>query len=155
VLGTWWLIKGDKMEAEKRRRNLFSAGILLFLLALITGMIFPVLANPRMGLSAHLVGLLGGLFLVALGAIWPEKDLPPRLDTAAFRLVIFAAYANLCTTFLAAAFATNRLTPLAGSGHLAQAWQENLVTFGLVSSSIAMVTVCILVLWGLRRRAAA
>jgi len=29
--------------------------------------------------------------------------------------------------------------------------QENIVTFGLVSSSIAMVTVCVLVLWGLRK----
>ena len=92
-----------------RRHQLYVAGIGLFLLALITGMIFPSLANPRMGLSAHLVGLLGGLFLVALGVIWPEKDLPPSLDTAAFYLVIFGAYA------------------------------------------IAMVTVCLLVLWGLRR----
>ena len=139
------------MQLEDRRRHLFSAGILLFLLALITGMIFPMLANPRMGLSAHLVGLLGGLFLVALGVIWPEKDLPQWLDTVAFCLVIFGAYANLCTTFLAAAFATNRLTPLAGSGHLALPWQENLVTFGLVSSSVVMVTVCVLVLWGLHR----
>ena len=110
------------MQLEDRRRHLFSAGILLFLLALITGMIFPLLANPRMGLSAHLVGLLGGLFLVALGVIWLEKDLPQWLDTVAFCLVIFGAYTNLCTTFLAAAFATNRLTPLAGSGHLAQPW---------------------------------
>ena len=141
------------MRIENRRRHLFSAGILLFLLALMTGMIFPMLANPRMGLSAHLVGLLGGLFLVALGVIWPEKDLPRRLDTAAFYLVIFGTYTNLCTTFLAAAFATNRLTPLAGSGHPARAWQENIVTFGLVSSSVAMVTVCVLVLWGLHRRA--
>ena len=135
-----------------RRHNLFVAGVLLFLLALITGMIFPVLANPRMGLSAHLVGLLGGLFLIALGLIWQEKDLPPHLDTAAFVLVIFGAYGNLCTTFLAATFATNRLTPLAGSGHLALSWQENIVTIGLIASSVAMVSVCVLVLWGLHRR---
>jgi len=135
-----------------RRHNLFFAGVLLFLLALITGMIFPSLANPRMGLSAHLVGLLGGLFLIALGLIWSEKDLSPSLDAAAFYLVIFGTYCNLCTTFLAATFATNRLTPLAGSGHPAASWQEDLVTTGLVLSSIAMVTVCVLVLWGLHRR---
>lgn len=134
-----------------RRHNLYVAGVGLFLLALITGMIFPSLPNPRMGLSAHLVGLLGGLFLIALGLIWPEKDLPPSLDALAFYLVIFGAYANLCTTFLAATFATNRLTPLAGSGHLAQAWQEDIVTSGLILSSVSMVTVCVLVLWGLHR----
>jgi (hydroxyamino)benzene mutase len=142
------------MRIENRRRHLFSAGILLFLLALVTGMIFPMLANPRMGLSAHLVGLLAGLFLVALGVIWPEKDLPPSFDTAAFYLVIFGTYANLCATFLAAAFATNRLTALAGSGHPALAWKENIVTAGLVLSSVAMVAVCLLVLWGLYRRRA-
>jgi hydroxylaminobenzene mutase len=134
-----------------RRHQLYVAGVGLFLLALITGMIFPALANPRMGLSAHLVGLLGGLFLVALGVIWPEKDLPPNLDSAAFYLVIYGAYGNLVTTFLDATFATNRLTPLAGSGRLALDWQENIVTGGLVLSSIAMVSVCLLVLWGLRR----
>ena len=69
------------MQIGNRRRHLLSAGILLFLLALLTGMILPLLANPRMGLSAHLVGLLGGLFLVALGLIWRELDLPRRLET--------------------------------------------------------------------------
>ena len=139
---------------ENRRRHLITAGILLFLLALLTGVIMPWLANMRMGLSAHLVGLLGGLFLIALGLIWGDKDLPQPLDTAAFWLGLYGSYANLCTTLFAAAFGTNRLTPLAGSGHLAAAWQENFVTFGLVSASGAMVTVCILLLWGLQRRKA-
>ena len=139
---------------ENRRRQLFSAGILLFLLALVTGMIMPWLSNMRMGLSAHLVGLLGGLFLIALGAIWSEKNLPPPWDTAAFCLGILGAYANLTTTFLAATFGTNRLTPLAGSGHAAAAWQENIVTGGLVVASGAMVACCVLVLWGLQRRTA-
>jgi hydroxylaminobenzene mutase len=61
---------------------------------------------------------------------------------------------NLFTTFLAATFATNRLTPLAGSGRAAAPWQENIVTIGLVIASAAMVTVCILLLWGLHRRKA-
>jgi membrane associated rhomboid family serine protease len=34
---------------------------------MLAGLIFPQLANPRMGLSGHLVGLFGGLFLLALG----------------------------------------------------------------------------------------
>ena len=139
------------MLPDSRRRRLYRAGILLFLLALVTGMIMPWLANIRMGLSAHLVGLLGGLFLIALGALWTEQNLMPRLETAVFWLAVYGTYVNLFTGVVSAAFATNRLTPLAGSGHLAEPWQENLVTFGLVSSSIAMVTVCIIVLWGLRR----
>ena len=136
---------------ESRHRQLLRAGILLFLLALFTGMIFPQLKNPRMGLSAHLVGLIGGVFLVAVGSVWREITLSKRLAAIAFGCAIFGAYANLVTTFLAAAFATNRLTPLAGSGHPAAPLQENIVTTGLVLASAAMVTCCILLLWGLRR----
>jgi len=139
------------MQIQNPRRFLFSAGILLFLLALVTGMIMPLLANMRMGLSAHLVGLLGALFLMALGSLWNHQNLPPRLDTGARWLAIYGTYSNLFTSLLSATFATSRLTPLAGSGRLAAPWQENIVTFGLVSSSVAMVTVCILVLWGLNR----
>ena len=73
---------------ENRRRQLVSSGILLFLLDLVVGMIMPWLANMRMGLSAHLVGLLGGLFLIALGVIWSEENLPRPWDTAAFCLGI-------------------------------------------------------------------
>ena len=139
---------------ESRHRQLLSAGILLFLLALFTGMIFPQLKNPRMGLSAHLVGLIGGVFLVAVGLIWRELALSKHLETIAFACALFGAYANLTTTFLAATFGTNRLTPLAGSGHPAALLQENIVTIGLVLASAAMVTCCILLLWGLRRRKA-
>ena len=139
------------MNMEDQRRFLVSAGVLLFILALVTGMIMPWLANMRMGLSAHLVGILGALFLIAIGAIWPLQSLPGKWSIAAARLAVFSSYLNLCTSFLAAAFSTNRLTPLAGSGRLAAAWKENIVTGGLVLSSIAMVSCCILVLWGLRR----
>ncbi len=139
------------MQQENRRRHLFSTGILLFLLAILFGLIFPKLANPRMGLSGHLVGLFGGLFLLALGSIWKQVNLPPRLETVPVWLALYGTYGNFVTTVLAATFATNRLTPLAGSGHSASAWQEDIVTLGLVSVSGAMVTCCLFVLWGLRR----
>jgi len=142
------------MSVENRQRQLFTAGILLFLLAILSGLIFPQLANPRMGLSGHLVGLFGGLFLLALGSLWRLVTLPGRIEAVPIWLALYGLYGNFVTTLLAAAFATNRLTPLAGSGHFAAAWQENLVTFGLTSVSIAMVTACVLVLWGLRRQAA-
>lgn len=147
--------KSNKLIMENQRRFLISAGVLLFILALGIGLVMPWLANIRMGLSAHLVGILGGLFLIAIGAIWPLQNLPMKWGTAAARLGVFSSYLNLCATFFAAAFSTNRLTPLAGSGRLADAWKENIVTGGLVLSSLAMVSCCILLLWGLRRAKAA
>lgn len=144
------------MSIESQRHSLISAGLLLFLLALLFGlsMVLPWLANQRMGLTAHMVGLLGGLFLIALGAVWREHHLSPRFATAAFWLVLYATYVNFFAALLAAVFgtSTSRLTPLAGSKHPAAAWQEYVVTFGLVSEAGAIVIGCALVLWGMRKR---
>lgn len=141
----------NKLNMESQRRFLVSAGVLLFVLALVTGMVMPWLANIRMGLSAHLVGILGALFLIAIGAVWQLINLPGNWRTTAVWLAVFSSYLNLCATLFAAAFSTNRMTPLAGSGRLADPWKENIVTGGLLLSSVAMVFCCILLLWGLRR----
>ena len=50
-----------------KKRQLLWHGILLFLLGLIVGFIEQKFANPRMGLAAHLEGLMNGTFLIALG----------------------------------------------------------------------------------------
>jgi (hydroxyamino)benzene mutase len=135
-----------------RRLQLIRAGILLFLLALIFGLIFPKLANPRMGLSAHLIGLQGGVFLVLLGLIWGDISLSPGLATATAWLALYGNYGNFVTNVLSSAFATTHLQPIFGSGHLAEPWKEHLVDFGLISISIAVILNGILVLWGLYRR---
>jgi hydroxylaminobenzene mutase len=46
------------------------SGMLLFLFGLVTGLLEQRLTNMRMGLSAHLEGVMNGTFLIALGAIW-------------------------------------------------------------------------------------
>ena len=56
---------------EYRRRLLFH-GIALFLLGLLTGLAEQHFANVRMGLAAHLEGVMNGIFLLAVGAVWSE-----------------------------------------------------------------------------------
>ena len=50
-------------------RQLMWLGMLLFLLGLLTGLAEQHFTNVRMGLAAHLEGVMNGIFLVALGAI--------------------------------------------------------------------------------------
>jgi len=72
------------------------AGILLFLLALLVGLAIPQFAVPRLGLSAHLLGLMQGNFLVVLGMLWPQLKLTPATARVGFWLVhyrFFAAWA--------------------------------------------------------------
>ena len=52
-------------------------GMFLFLIGLFTGFAETRFSNVRMGLAAHLEGVMNGTFLVALGAIWTEVRLPP------------------------------------------------------------------------------
>jgi (hydroxyamino)benzene mutase len=46
-------------------------GIIVVLLGLLTGFAIPRFHNPHFGDAAHLVGLIGGFGLIALGPLWP------------------------------------------------------------------------------------
>ncbi|MBI2840758.1 MAG: hydrogenase [Acidobacteria bacterium] len=140
------------MEDSKRR--LLWHGMFLFLLGLLTGLVEQQFKNPRMGLAAHLEGVMNGTFLIALGAVWTEVRLSPRLKVAAYWSALYGTYANWAVTTLAAIFGTGALSPTTAAGRSAQPWQESVVTFGFLSLGIAIVAVSILVLWGLRRAAA-
>ena len=137
------------MEDSKRR--LLWHGMFLFLLGLLTGFVEQRFTNPRMGLAAHLEGVMNGIFLVALGAVWTEVRLSARLKATAYWSALYGTYANWAVTTLAAVFGTAALSPITGAGHSAQPWQEGLVTFGFMSVGIVIVATSILVLWGLRR----
>lgn len=131
-------------------RRLLRAGVALFLLGLLVGFAVPALANPRMGLASHLEGVMNGLFLVVLGLLWPKLDLPHRWLRATFRLAVFGTFTNLLATFLAAAWGAGIMMPIAAQGHTGTPGQELAIKALLVSLSLAMVSVCVLVLIGLR-----
>jgi len=138
--------------ADTKRRLLWH-GMFLFLLGLLTGFVELKFANPRMGLAAHLEGVMNGTFLVALGAVWTEVKLSTRLEAMAYWGVLYGTYANWGVTTLAAMLGTAALSPITGAGHSGQPWQESVVTVGFMSVGVAIVASSILVLWGLRRGA--
>lgn len=141
------------METSQYRHRLLWHGLFLFLVGLLTGFAVPLLTNPRMGLSAHLEGVMNGIFLLVLGLLWEWFVLSARPRLFLFWLAVYGAYANWFTTVLAAILGTSRRTPIAGVGFTGQAWQENLIDVGLISLALAMVAACVIALWGLRRPA--
>ena len=52
--------------------RLTRSGVLLLLLGLLTGLFVPKFANPKMGLSSHVEGVMGGMMLIILGFVWPK-----------------------------------------------------------------------------------
>jgi (hydroxyamino)benzene mutase len=141
------------MDAPDRSRSLLFAGFLLFLLALLTGLLIPVFNNPRQGLSSHLTGVMNGFFLILLGLCWERLRLGVRAASAVFGLALYAAYANWTINFLGAAFGTGKLTPLVADGRIGAPWQEAVVNTGAVTLALSVVTCLVLILRSLRKPA--
>jgi (hydroxyamino)benzene mutase len=132
-------------------RRLMRLGALLFLLGLFTGLLIPILANPRMGLSSHVEGVMSGILLIIMGLIWPRI----RLSDGAMRvtgwLLIYGAFANWANPLLAAAWAAGgSMMPMASKGLKGTPVQEMVIGILSVSLALALITGISHVLWGLR-----
>lgn len=138
--------------ADPRSRQLKLLGMILFLLGLIAGLTLMNFKNPRMGLSAHLEGVMNGLFLVVAGIIWQDLQLPARLQNILYATLLYGTFANFTFTLLSAILGTSKTTPIAGAGYSGTMVTENLVTGGLVSVGISMLVALGLLCYGLGRK---
>jgi hydroxylaminobenzene mutase len=129
---------------------LFTLGLVLFLIGLLTGFGIPALKNPRMGLSSHLEAVLNGMFLVLLGLLWPHLHLSNAWGVTAAVLIVYAAYMNWLATLLAAVWgAGRRLAPIATGDHEASATKEWIVSFLLLSLAATLIVGVVIVIVGL------
>jgi hydroxylaminobenzene mutase len=132
--------------------RLIQAGILLFLLGLLTGFAIPFIALPRLGLSSHLEGVMNGMLLVLVGLIWPRVRLSARILKFTSGLLLYGTFVNWFTVLLAGIWAAGaEMMPIAGGTAKGTPIQEAILKFGLISLSVAMVVSFVLILWGLRR----
>jgi hydroxylaminobenzene mutase len=131
-------------------RRLMWHGMLLFICGLLTGFAETHFTNVRMGLAAHLEGVMNGIFLIAVGAIWNYVQLSPIPKAVAFWSGLYGTYVNWIMTSIAAILGTAALSPITGAGHSGPPLQETLVTAGFLSVGAAILCSSTLVLWGLR-----
>lgn len=131
-------------------RRLAVLGVILVLLGLLTGWFVQAMANPRMGLSAHLEGLMNGTLMLALAACWRFVRLSPGQERWCFGLLVYGTLANWLAILLAAIWGAGAAAmPIAGAGYRAAPWQDGVVTMLLLSLSLAMMAAVGLVLKGL------
>lgn len=124
--------------------------MLLFLLGLITGLIIMQMKNARMGLAAHLEGVMNGTFLVVAGFLWTELKISITLKKVLFFTLIYGTFMNWLASLLAAIFGTSKMTPISGAGHTGTEWQEMLVSAGLITVGLTMVFSLGVIVYGLR-----
>jgi len=137
---------------EYTNRRLMWHGMFLFLIGLLTGFAEQHFSNIRMGLAAHLEGVMNGTFLLALGAGWNEVRLSTRTKAIAYWTALCGTYGNWFVTTLAAVFGTAALSPITGAGHSGQPWQESVVTIGFLFVGTTIIAAAVLVLRGFRAK---
>ncbi|TVQ42268.1 MAG: hydrogenase [Wenzhouxiangella sp.] len=127
-------------------------GFILVLIALLTGFLLPVLQIPRLGLSAHTIGLLSGVLLIAIGAIWSMFSLSARQLVVMYWSWVYSSYANWLGCLLGAITGAGLMTPIASSGATAGRGAELVVAVLLASVAISSLIAVALSIWGLRLR---
>ena len=126
-------------------------GFGLILLAFLGAFAIPQLANPRLGLAAHTAGIMGGIVVIAVGALAGSFTLAPRSRAVMEWSWVYAAYGNWAACLLGGITGASRLTPIAGAGTSAGAPAEALVSGMLASVAAASVIGGALAVWGMRQ----
>lgn len=139
-------------EASRRQgHRLLQVGSLLFLLALFVGLAVPRFAVPRLGLSAHLLGIMQGTFLMVAGLLWPKLRLTRSLSRIGCGLAIYGCFAAWTANVCGAVWgAGSSMLPMAAGQARGSVLQEGAIRIGLMTAAASLVAVAILILWGLR-----
>ena len=132
-------------------RRLQQAGMVLFLLALLVGLGLHKLAVPRLGLSAHLLGIMQGTFLVAAGVMWPNLHFTRGQSALAALLAVCGCVAAWLANLAGAAWgAGGAMLSIAGGTARGTPLQEIVIVVLLRGAAVALVLTTLLILWGLR-----
>ena len=135
----------------RQGHRLTQLGMLLFLVALLVGLVVQRFAVPRLGLSVHLLGILQGLFLTVIGVLWPRLRLTRTMSRGAFWLSIYGCLAAWTSNLLAAVWgAGSSMLPIAAGSARGNTFQEGLITVGLRTAAVSLIAAVVLILWGLR-----
>jgi hydroxylaminobenzene mutase len=131
----------------KQGNFLILLGLFQLFLGLFIGLFVHNFANPRMGLSAHLEGIMNGIFLIIMGLLWTKLMLSKTWLKITFLLALYGTFANFIAVVISAITGFGKMMPIAG-GQEGTPLIESLISFLLISLSLSMLAVCILALVG-------
>jgi (hydroxyamino)benzene mutase len=135
----------------RQGQRLLQAGILLFLLALLVGLAVPRFAVPRLGLAAHLLGIMQGIFLMVIGLLWPRLNLTSGVSRLGSWLALYGCFAAWAANVLAGVWgAGNTMLPMAAGQARGSTLQEAIIATGLRTAAVSLIAAAIVILWGLR-----
>lgn len=136
-------------------RTLILHGFILILLSLLAAFLIPAMAVPRLGLSGHTIGMIGGILMIATGGVWPVFALGLVAGRVMAGCWALSNYTNWLGCLVGGWFGAGRVTPVASGGFTGATLTEIAVAGLLLVAVLAALVAVALSLWGLRPSAAA
>lgn len=138
---------------SQQAHRLLQLGVLLFLFALLVGLAVPFFAAPRVGLSAHLLGIMQGIFLIVTGLLWTRLNLTASKSRIVFCLLIYGCFGAWVANVLAAMWAAgSSMLPLAAGQARGTMLQEATIKVVLRTAAASLIAAVIFIAWGLQTR---
>ncbi len=136
-------------------QRLLQIGIILLFYSAFEGFVIPLLASPRIGLSVHTLSGFEGVFLLAVGLLWPRLKLGASAARVTFWCTLYGPLAILAAYSIAAIWGVGIQT-IALMGELPHGlahgtpMQETTIRALAYSSAPPSLISFALILWGLR-----
>lgn len=128
---------------------LLALGVALFFAGLVSGMVVPRLAIPRLGVTSHLEGTQNGMFLILAGLMWDRLELGETSLHIAFWTLLYGTWANWGATLLAGIWGTGKATPISSGGRTGKPVHEMIVSTMLMGVGIADLVAVTIIFIGL------
>ncbi len=144
---------GEPMFLRNHGRFLGLIGISLFAASLINGFLVHLVEprSTRQMLSAHLIGLIGSAFLIALSGVWSRLALPPRVAAIAMLLAIYGFVAGWFVNMLAGLTGIYGVFPFSAQPHGGHSYADFAMSAALLSVAICLLILSVLVFRGLSK----
>lgn len=131
-------------------RSIAMSGVVLFTLSLMNGFLVHLLPLRDQLLEAHLIGLLGALFMFVLTCLWPQLNLNDGMSRTGTFCVIYGFGMGWLVNFVAAISGVFGIFPISVSASQQRSPKDILISAGLLSVVLALFALCAILLWGLR-----
>ena len=137
---------------SQHARILGRTGIVLFAVSLVNGFLIHAVSLQRQALSAHLVGLIGAAFLIALGSLWKDLVLPNFMSRAATFLAVYGFGAGWLVNFVAALTGRFGVFPISTAAAGGHSIGDIVISAGLLSVAMCLLALAAIVFRGLAGR---
>ncbi|MGB0920688.1 MAG: hypothetical protein ACPG1C_05125 [Alphaproteobacteria bacterium] len=132
-------------------KPLMRLGFVLLLLSLLAALVAPQAQIPRLAVSAHSIGFMGGIMLFAIGAGWSAFSLSDRQKNLLKWSWIWANFGNWAGVSIASQTGATDLLQINGGAPDAPIWATIIVYFFMITIMVAALTGSVLGVMGLKK----